>query len=70
MACLTRWPLIKTIKTPNNTAMKIKKLLMTLLFFVIAFALIAYFVVKPLLAVALICAGAILLAYIVSLIFK
>lgn len=50
--------------------MKIKKLLKTLLFFAIAFALIAYFVVKPLLAVALICAGIILLAYIVSLIFK
>lgn len=50
--------------------MKIKKLLKTLLLFAIAFVLVAYFVVKPLLAVALICAGIILLAYIVSLIFK
>ena len=50
--------------------MKIKKLLKTLFFFAIAFALIAHFAVKPLLAIALICAAIILLAYIVSLIFK
>ena len=50
--------------------MKIKRLFKTLILFAIALALIAHFVVKPLLAIALICAVIILLAYVVSLIFK
>ena len=49
---------------------KIKKLIKALLIFAVVFALIVRFVVKPFLAVTFICAGVVLLAYIVSLIFK